>query len=94
MNIKSIPDNTLLILVRDINGSDAEIAIKSKVGEPIRELAMLASGVIAFLRNSPDPDLSKEMFITAIEQFFNDPDIVRDCANNTQLSKEVQTYGA
>lgn len=94
MNIKSIPDNALLILVRDVNGSDAEVVIKSKVGEPIRELALLASGVIAFLRNLPDPDLSKEMLITALERFFDDLDIVRNCANSTQSSKEVQTYGS
>lgn len=94
MNIKSIPDNALLILVRDVNGSDAEVVVKSKVGEPIRELALLTSGVIAFLRNLSDPDLGKEMLITALEKFFNDPDIVCDCANSTQSSKEVKTYGS
>lgn len=86
MNIESMPDNALLILVRDVNGSDAEIAIKSKVGEPIRELAMLTSGVIAFLQNLPNPDRSKKLLIAALDHFFNDTDVVRKCANNTQPS--------
>ncbi|MCF0158507.1 MAG: hypothetical protein HUJ83_08360 [Veillonella sp.] len=94
MNIKSIPDNALLILVRDINGSDAEVVVKSKVGEPNHEIAMLTYGVIAFLKNLPNPDRSKKLLIAALDHFINDPDIVRDCANNTQSSKEVQTYGS
>ena len=94
MNIKSIPDNALLILVRDINGNDAEVVVKSKVGEPKHEIAMLTSGVIAFLQNLPNPDRSKKILIAALDHFFNDTDVVRKCANSTQSSKEVKTYGS
>ncbi|MDY5409269.1 hypothetical protein [Veillonella caviae] len=86
MNIKSIPDNALLMLVRDINGSDAEVVVKSKVGEPKDEIAMLTFGVIAFLQNLPNPDRSKKILIAALDHFFNDTDVVHKCANSTQSS--------